>query len=72
MPPAPQLESVRAVGIVDAIRFIVGNGAKWRALPTDFPPWQTVYGCFWRWNRAGIVAFIRDRLRRQVRTDEGR
>ena len=39
--------------IVDGIRYIVDNGAKWRALPADFPPWETVYGFFWRWNRAG-------------------
>ncbi|MDQ1012154.1 transposase [Streptomyces sp. V4I23] len=58
--------------IVDAIRFIVDNGAKWRALPADFPPWQTVYGFFWRWNRAGVVTFIRDQLRRRIRTDKGR
>jgi transposase len=24
--------------IVDGIRYIVDNGAKWRALPADFPP----------------------------------
>ncbi len=24
--------------IVDAIRYVVDNGAKWRALPADFPP----------------------------------
>lgn len=58
--------------IVDAIRFIVDNGAKWRALPAGFPPWQTVYGFFWRWNRAGVVTCIRDQLRRQIRTDKGR
>lgn len=39
--------------IVDGIRYIVDNGAKWRALPADFPPWETVYGFFGRWNRAG-------------------
>ncbi|WP_157411634.1 transposase [Actinoplanes rectilineatus] len=29
--------------IVDAIRYVVDNGCKWRALPSDFPPWKTVY-----------------------------
>ncbi|WP_079063717.1 transposase [Streptacidiphilus griseoplanus] len=29
--------------IVDAILYIVDNGAKWRSLPADFPPpWRTV------------------------------
>lgn len=58
--------------IVDAIRYITDNGAKWRALPADYPPWETVYGFFARWNRAGVVAWIRDQLRRQIRTNLGR
>ncbi|MFE3865688.1 transposase [Streptomyces goshikiensis] len=28
--------------IADAIRYVVDNGIKWRALPADYPPWQTV------------------------------
>ncbi|WP_264086287.1 IS5 family transposase [Streptomyces marincola] len=57
---------------MDAIRYIVDNGAKWRALPADFPPWETVYAVFARWNRAGVVAWIRDQLRRRIRTGAGR
>lgn len=30
--------------IVDAIRYVVDTGCKWRALPADFPPWRTVWG----------------------------
>ncbi|ANZ20169.1 Putative transposase of IS4/5 family (DUF4096) [Streptomyces noursei ATCC 11455] len=26
--------------IVDAIRYVVDTGCKWRALPKDFPPWD--------------------------------
>jgi transposase len=29
--------------IVDAIFYILRNGVPWRALPCDFPPWETVY-----------------------------
>lgn len=58
--------------IVDAIRYIVDNGAKWRALPADFPPWETVFGFFARWNRAGVVTWIRNQLRRRIRTGLGR
>lgn len=32
--------------IVDGIRYVVDNGAKWRALPADSPPWETAYGFF--------------------------
>ncbi|GAA0467414.1 transposase [Streptomyces sp. NPDC046215] len=63
--------------IVDAIRYLVDNGAKWRALPADFPPWSTVYYAFRRWVRAGVVASIRPaappdphRRRRNVRDYE--
>ncbi len=58
--------------IVDGIRYSVDNSAKWWALPADFPPWETVYGFFWRRNRAGAVTYIRDQLRRRIRTGRGR
>lgn len=32
--------------VVDAIFYISVNGCKWRNLPKDFPPWQTVYRYF--------------------------
>jgi hypothetical protein len=28
--------------IVNAIRYLVRSGCAWRALPADFPPWQTL------------------------------
>lgn len=58
--------------IVDAIRYIVDNGCKWRAVPADFPPWRTVYNFFERWARAGVIAAIRDQLRERVRRRMGR
>ena len=61
----PEKHDRRAV--VDAIRYLVDNGCKWRALPRDFPPWQTVYGFFTRWHRAGVLGVIADNLRRRIR-----
>jgi transposase len=29
--------------IVDAIRCLAKEGIQWRAIPCDFPPFQTVY-----------------------------
>jgi transposase len=58
--------------IVDAIRYLAHNGCVWRALPGDFPPWQTVYDYHARWTRDGTVARIHDTLREQVRLVEGR
>ncbi|MEU8653561.1 hypothetical protein [Streptomyces sp. NPDC048737] len=25
--------------MLDAIRYLVDNGIKWRSMPSDFPPW---------------------------------
>ena len=41
--------------IVDAIRYLAHNGCVWRALPGDFPPWQTVYDYHARWSTDGTV-----------------
>lgn len=58
--------------IVDAIRYVVDTGCKWRALPKDFPPWRTVFGFMARWAAAGVIGQIRDLLRERVRRDMGR
>ncbi|GII06161.1 DDE transposase [Planobispora takensis] len=59
--------------VVDAIRYVVDNGCKWRALPHDYGiPWQTVYGFFARWARAGVVSSILVQLRRAIRLRAGR
>jgi putative transposase len=58
--------------MVDALFCVLDNGIKWRPLPGDFPPWQTVYGLFARWRDDGVLARVRDRLRAAVRRDAGR
>ncbi|MFD3658177.1 IS5 family transposase [Streptomyces sp. NPDC058620] len=58
--------------LLDAIRYLVDNGTKWRAMPVDFPPWDRVYAFFRRWRDHGLVREFHDRLRRQVREQAGR
>lgn len=58
--------------IVDAIFYLVDNGIKWRALPTDFPSWSTVYNYFAAWEAAGVTQRVLDDLRDRVRLREGR
>ncbi|MYY80818.1 MULTISPECIES: IS5 family transposase [unclassified Streptomyces] len=58
--------------IVDAIRYVVDTGCKWRAMPSDFPPWRTVWGFMARWAALGIVGQIRDELAARIRRDLGR
>lgn len=65
----PEAHPRRAVW--DAIRYVNDSGCKWRALPQDFPPFQTVFGFFSRWSQAGVFNLIRDQLRRPVRIAMG-
>jgi transposase len=58
--------------ILDAIRYLVDNGIKWRAMPVDFPPWDRVYAFFRRWRDHALVKEFHNRLRAQVRAREGR
>ncbi|MFG2463334.1 IS5 family transposase [Streptomyces sp. NPDC048523] len=58
--------------IIDGIRYLVDNGIKWRAMPSDFPPWRTIYGFARRWAAAGVISLIRDQLRRRVRLSSGK
>ncbi|MFF8975178.1 IS5 family transposase [Streptomyces sp. NPDC014995] len=58
--------------MIDAVRHLVDNGTKWRAMPADFPPWPRVYAFFARWRDAGLIAELHDRLRQAIRWAEGR
>lgn len=35
--------------ILNAILYVLRTGCQWRMLPSDFPPWQTVYRYFRCW-----------------------
>jgi transposase len=58
--------------MLDAIRYFVDNGIKWRAMPADFPPWDRVYAFFRRWRDNALVKEFHDRLRGRVREELGR
>jgi putative transposase len=66
----PRSTDVREV--VDAILYVLRNGIVWRALPHDFPPWETVYSYFTTWRRAGVWEQAHDLLREQLRQTTGR
>ncbi|MCP2095033.1 Transposase [Actinosynnema pretiosum] len=57
---------------MDAILYTVDNGAKWRALPADFPPWNTVYQRFAAWELAGASQRLLDTVRDRTRLKAGR
>ena len=58
--------------MLDAVRYVVDNGIKWRAMPADFPSWDAVYRFFRRWRDQGLLTVWHDRLRRACRVCEGR
>ncbi|WP_226652346.1 IS5 family transposase, partial [Streptomyces hydrogenans] len=53
--------------LIDGIRWRVRTGAPWRDLPSEYGPWQTVYGLFRRWQRDGTWPGLLTRL--QARAD---
>lgn len=57
---------------MNAIRYRTRTGTAWRLLPHDFPPWSTVFKCYQRWIRHGVLEAIHNELRRQVRIAAGR
>jgi putative transposase len=58
--------------IINAILYVVRTGCQGRMLPTNLPPWQTVYGYFWRWKRQGWWERINEALVTKVRIKAGR
>ena len=58
--------------IVNAIFYVVRNGCTWRALPHDFPRWQTVYHYFRLWRDDGTWQHLHDTLRDETRVGAGR
>jgi putative transposase len=75
LPEANKLGSPRTVDlreILNAIFYRADNGCKWRAMPHDFPPHQTVYDYFRRWVKTGLWQQINQSLVKQVRISQGR
>jgi transposase len=58
--------------IVEAILYVNRTGCAWRSVPHDFPPWDTVYWYFKRWNADGTTDRIHDALRDAARDAAGR
>jgi transposase len=58
--------------VFNALRWIVRSGAPWRLLPTNFPPWPTVYQQTRRWLDAGCFAVLVHDLRLLLRLEQGR
>lgn len=58
--------------IVEAIFYLTRCGCAWRYLPSEFPPWRTVYEYFRGWEAAGVWRQILAALGQQARVAAGR
>jgi putative transposase len=58
--------------ILNAILYVNRTGCQWRMLPRDFPPWETVYGYFWRWQQSGLWLDLNSALVKTARQQAGR
>src|SRR6478735_4651109 len=66
----PLSATIRA--IVEACLYLVAEGCRWRALPKDFPPWQTVRWWWDRFRREGVWDRATRALTPAARTTVGR
>jgi len=58
--------------ILNGVFYVVKNGCVWRALPHDYPAWQTVYYYFSQFRKTGIWEELNRVIREAVREKEGR
>lgn len=58
--------------LVDAMLYVLRGGIAWRALPHEYPPWQTVYHYFRLWRDDGTWEQLNAALREQLRIRIGR
>ena len=56
---------------IDGILWALADGGRWRNVPKEFGPWQTVYDRFRKWCRNGLWDKILRRLQaRTIHRDE--
>ena len=58
--------------LVNAVLYLVDNGCKWRALPHDYPPHDTVWSFYRRARESGLWEGIMDALVKKTRESAGR
>jgi len=58
--------------VFNGLRWIVRTGAQWRMMPTNLPPWFTIFQQTHRWLRAGVFEDMVHDLRALLRAAAGR
>lgn len=70
--PGGRPREVDICEVLNAIFYVLVEGCRWRALPGDFPAWQTVYTYFRNWRLDGTWLQIHARLLQWTRIDNER
>jgi len=70
--PGGRPRTVEMWDVLNAIFYVLVEGVRWRALPGDFPAWQTVYTYFRQWRKDGTWVQIHDQLREWTRIEQER
>lgn len=70
--PGGRPREVDMLDILNAIFYVLCEGCRWRAIPGDFPNWQTVYTYFRNWRKDGTWVRMHDRLRLWMRVASDR
>ncbi len=57
--------------LIDGILWALSDGGRWRNLPKEFGPWQTVYDRFRKWCRTGLWDKILRHLQARKMNSDG-
>lgn len=58
--------------ILNGMLYVLRGGIAWRMMPSDLPPWSTVYGQFRKWKNDGTFERMNAILREAVRKSKGK
>lgn len=64
--------SVNIRDVINAILYLIRTGCQWRAIPHEYPKWQTVRFYYDRFRRDGTWEQVHQRLRDRCRLQAGR
>jgi putative transposase len=65
--PGGRRRSLEMREVLNAIYYLLSTGCQWRALPREYPCWQSVYSYFRQWSRDGTWQRIHDTQRARLR-----
>lgn len=58
--------------VLNGMLYVLRGGIAWRMMPSDLPPWSSVYNQFRRWSKSGLLEQVHARLRHATRRAAGR